>query len=120
MGAVLCAWAVVVLEAAVPRYACSGWSGPDNGHGGKEETRERSWAGRYTQPDGHKTFSGGAPKGRHFEGTPGGVEKVSSEEYFMAASSLVRWSGSAALLGGLSTVFVDEVMLFHQSKSKGE
>ena len=62
MGAVLCAWAVVVLEAAVPRYACSGWSGPDNGHGGKEETRERSWAGRYTQPDGHKTFSGGAPE----------------------------------------------------------
>jgi hypothetical protein len=59
-------------------------------------------------------------KGRHFEGTPGGVGKVSSEEYFVAASSLVRWSGSAALLGGLSTVFVDEVMLFHQSKSKGE
>jgi hypothetical protein len=59
-------------------------------------------------------------KGKHFEGTPGGVEKVSSEEYFMAASSLVRWSGSAALLGGLSTVFVDGVMLFHQSKSKGE
>ena len=59
-------------------------------------------------------------KGRHFEGTPGGVEKVSSEEYFVAASSLVRWSGSAALLAGLSTVFVDEVMLFHQSKSKGE
>ena len=49
-------------------------------------------------------------KGKHFEGTPGGVEKVSSEEYFVAASSLVRWSGSAALLGGLSTVFVDEVM----------
>ena len=48
------------------------------------------------------------------------MEKISSEEYFMAASSLVRWSGSAALLGGLSTVFVDEVMLFHQSKSKGE
>ena len=38
----------------------------------------------------------------------------------MAASSLVRWSGSAALLGGLSTVFVDEVMLFHQGKSEGE
>ncbi len=38
----------------------------------------------------------------------------------MAASSLVRWSGSAALLAGLSTVFVDEVMLFHQSKSKEE
>jgi hypothetical protein len=59
-------------------------------------------------------------RGRHFEGTPGGVERVSSEEYFLAASSLVRWSGSAALLGGLSTVFVDEVMLFHQGKSEGE
>ena len=59
-------------------------------------------------------------KGRHFEGTPAGIEKVSGEEYFVAASSLVRWGGSAALLGGLSTVFVDEVMLFHQSKSKGE
>jgi hypothetical protein len=59
-------------------------------------------------------------KGRHFEGTPAGVEKVSSEDSIAAASSLVRWSGSAALLGGLSTVFVDEVLPFHQSKSKGE
>ena len=38
----------------------------------------------------------------------------------MAASSLVRWGGSAAVLGGLSTVFVDEVMLLHRSKRKGE
>jgi hypothetical protein len=58
-------------------------------------------------------------KGRRFEGTPAGVEKVSSEDS-IAASSLVRWGGSAALLGGLSTVFVDEVLPFHQSKSKGE
>ena len=50
---------------------------------------------------------------------PAGVEKVSSEDS-IAASSLVRWSGPAALLGGLSTVFVDEVILFHQSQSKGE
>jgi hypothetical protein len=27
MGTVLCAWAVVVLDAAVPRYACCGWGG---------------------------------------------------------------------------------------------
>lgn len=67
-----------------------------------------------------RPFPETSTKGRRFEGTPGGVEKVSSEEYFMAASSLVRWSGSAALLGGLSTVFVDEVMLFHQGKSKGK
>jgi hypothetical protein len=59
-------------------------------------------------------------KGRRFGGTPGGVEKVSSEEYSMAASSLVRWGGCAAVLGGLSTVFIDEVLLLHRSKSKGE
>jgi hypothetical protein len=58
-------------------------------------------------------------KGRRFEGTPAGVEKVSSEDS-IAASSLVRWSGSAAVLGGLSTVFVDEVILFHRSKLRGE
>lgn len=67
-----------------------------------------------------RPFPETSTNGRRFEGTPGGVGKVSSEEYFMAASSLVRWSGSAALLGGLSTVFVDEVMLFHQGKSKGK
>jgi len=44
-------------------------------------------------------------KGRRFVGTPAGVEKVSSE-YSMAASSLIWWSGSATLLGGLSTAFV--------------
>jgi hypothetical protein len=38
----------------------------------------------------------------------------------MAASSLVRWGGCAAVLGGLSTVFIDEVLLLHRSKSKGE
>ena len=36
MGAVLCAWAVVVLDAAVPRYACCGWGGSSNGRGGIE------------------------------------------------------------------------------------
>ncbi len=36
MGAVLCAWAVVVLDAAVPRYACCGWGGPNDGRGGIE------------------------------------------------------------------------------------
>ncbi len=36
MGAVLCAWAVVVLDAAVPRYACCGWGGSSDGRGGIE------------------------------------------------------------------------------------
>jgi hypothetical protein len=37
MGAVLAAWAVVVLDAAVPRYACCDWGGPSSdGRGGKE------------------------------------------------------------------------------------
>ncbi len=40
MGTVLAAWAVVVLDAAVPRYACCGWGGPNDGRGGIEG-RER-------------------------------------------------------------------------------
>ena len=36
MGTVLCAWAVVVLDAAVPRYACCGWGGSSDGRGGIE------------------------------------------------------------------------------------
>src|SRR5215216_4437926 len=38
-------------------------------------------------------------KGRRFVGTPAGVEKVSSEDCVAAASSLIRWGGTAALLG---------------------
>src|SRR4028119_86607 len=49
MGAVLCAWAVVVLEAAVPRYACCGWDGPGDGHG-REMGPERA-----TRSDRHTT-----------------------------------------------------------------
>ena len=53
MGAVLCAWAVAVLEAAVPRYACCGWGGPGDGHG-REKGPERT-----TRSDRHTTtFSG--------------------------------------------------------------
>jgi hypothetical protein len=36
MGTVLRAWAVVVLDAAVPRYACCGWGGSSDGRGGIE------------------------------------------------------------------------------------
>jgi len=35
-----------------------------------------------------------------------GVEKVSGEDFMAAASSLTRWGGAAAVLGGLSTAFV--------------
>src|SRR5918993_3467878 len=44
-------------------------------------------------------------KARRVVDTPAGVEKISSEEC-MAASSLIRWGGPAAVLGGLSTTFV--------------
>ena len=36
MEAALRAWAVVVLDAAVPRYACCGWGGSSDGRGGIE------------------------------------------------------------------------------------
>ena len=45
-------------------------------------------------------------KGRRLIGTPADVDKASSEDHSMAASSLIRWGGSAAILGGLSTTFV--------------
>ena len=41
--------------------------------------------------------------------TPDGVEKVSSEDT-MAASSLTRWGGAAAVLGGLSAIFVPDLL----------
>jgi hypothetical protein len=34
-GGAVC-WAVVVLDAAVPRYACCGWGGSSDGRGGIE------------------------------------------------------------------------------------
>src|SRR5215217_2325739 len=36
---------------------------------------------------------------RHYFGTPSTVEKVSHEHTMAAASSLIRWSGTAAVLG---------------------
>jgi hypothetical protein len=45
-------------------------------------------------------------KSRRFVSAPAGVKKVSREDYFVAASSLLRWGSSAAVLGGLSTAFV--------------
>jgi hypothetical protein len=57
------------------------------------------------EPIGMRHSPETSAKGRRFVGTPAGVEKVSSE-YSMAASSLIRWGGSATLFGGLSTTFV--------------
>ena len=48
MGAVLCAWAVVVLEAAVPRYACCCWDGTGDGHGREKGPGRTTRSGRHT------------------------------------------------------------------------
>ena len=58
-------------------------------------------------------------KGRRFVGTPAGVEKVPSEDS-VAISCLVRWSGSATLLGGLSTTFVGGLFPSHYPPNDGE
>ena len=47
---------------------------------------------------------------RSFSGSAAGVEKVSRQEYSLAASSLIRWSGTAAVVGGLSTAFVEALL----------
>jgi hypothetical protein len=67
--------------------------------------RASSWRGP-PGPIGMRHSPETSTKGRRFVGTPAGVEKVSNEDYSMAASSLIRWGGSAALLGGLSTTLV--------------
>ena len=52
IGTALQASVLVVLEAAVPRYACCGWGGPSDGRGGKEG-RERT-----ARSDRHATLLG--------------------------------------------------------------
>jgi len=52
--------------------------------------------------------------------TPAGVEKVSGEDYMAAASSLTRWGGAAAVLGGLSTAFVGWLLHPLDSSSAGD
>ena len=59
-------------------------------------------------------------RGRRLIGPPAGVGKASGEDCCVAASSLTRWGGCAAVLGGLSTAFVGEFFPFHHSKSEGE
>ena len=112
MGAVLCAWAVVVLDAAVPRYACCGWGGPkidreitERSDGVGHISSRRGPPGPIDMPHTPETST----KARRVVDTPAGVEKISSEEC-MAASSLIRWGGPAAVLGGLSTTFVSGLL----------
>ena len=58
-------------------------------------------------------------KARRVVDTPAGVEKISSEEC-MAASSLIRWGGPAAVLGGLSTTFVSGLLPSPYPPNDGE
>jgi hypothetical protein len=56
---------------------------------------------------------------RSFSGSAAGAgpEKVSREAYAVAASSLTRWGGTAAVVGGLSTAIVGELLPpFNQPK----
>ncbi|MCD6054915.1 MAG: hypothetical protein K0Q96_2107 [Rubrobacteraceae bacterium] len=53
-------------------------------------------------------------------GTRPCVEKVSSEDYMAAASSLVRWGGAAAVLGGLSTSYVSGLLSPPSSSNEGD
>ncbi len=52
--------------------------------------------------------------------TPDGVEKVSDEDSMAAASSLTRWGGAAAVLGGLSTAFVGGLLPPLDSSNAGD
>ena len=69
---------------------------------------------------GARPFREASSKGRHLVGAPAGVGKASGEDCCGAASSLTRWGGCAAVLGGLSTPFVGEFFPSHHSKSEGE
>src|ERR687897_757273 len=59
-------------------------------------------------------------EGSRLRGTPSCVEKVSSEDSIAAASSLIRWGGSATVLGGLSTTFVFGLLPPHSSPNAGD
>jgi hypothetical protein len=59
-------------------------------------------------------------KGRRIVGPPAGVVNVSREDYSMAASSLIRWGGSAAVVGGLSSNFVGGLLPPPSTPNEGE
>jgi hypothetical protein len=83
---------------------------------GTEERRDQSGP---PDPIGIRPPPETPTKGRRIVGTPAGVEKVPSEDS-VAFSCLVRWSGSAALLGGLSTTFVVGLFPSHYPPNDGE
>jgi hypothetical protein len=49
-----------------------------------------------------------------------GPEKVSREAYSAAASSLIRWGGTAAVVGGVSTAFVGALLPPFKQPKEGE
>ncbi len=122
MGAVLWAWAVVVLEAAVPRYPCCGWGGPEIDREITERFDEVGRTSSWREPPGpiglrHSPET--STKGRRSTGTTVSAEKVPNEDS-MAASSLIRWGGTAAVLGGFSTTFVSGLLPPLSSPNEGE
>jgi len=74
---------------------------------------------RPSGPIGRRSSPEACTEGRRVVGTPAGVEKVSSEEC-MAPSSLTRWGGASAVLGGLSTTFVRGLLPPHYPPNDGE
>jgi hypothetical protein len=90
--------------------------------GAEGQNRGAGGLGRRGTPGqrGTRPFRETSSKGRHLVGAPAGVGKASGEDCSVAASSLVRWGGCAAVLGGFSTAFVGEFFPSHHSKSKGE
>ena len=78
-----------------------------------------SWSGG-SAPTGIRPSPETSTKHRRTIGTLAGVEAVSSEEAMGAASSLIRWGGIAAVLGGLSTTFVSGLLPPLSSPNDGE
>jgi hypothetical protein len=81
--------------------------------------RTSSWRGPPSLIDMPHTPETSTKGRRLIGGTPADVEKVSSEEY-MAAWSLIRWGGPAAVLGSLSTTFVKGLLPSLYSPNDGE
>jgi hypothetical protein len=90
-----------------------GAEGQSTGAGG---LRRRSAPGQM----GTSSLSETSSRGRRLISAPAGVGKASGEDCCVAASSLTRWGGCAAVLGGVSTAFVGGFFPPHHSKSKGE
>ena len=90
--------------------------------GAEGQGRGPGGLGRRSAPGkmGTLSLSETSSRGRRPISAPPGVGKASGEDCCAAASSLTRWGGCAAVLGGVSTAFVGEFFPSHHSKSKGE